>query len=93
MFEESPTGNFQIILMDIMMPEMNGLETTIAIRALARPDAKTIPIIAMTANTFKENVESAQEAGMTGFVPKPINISHLYKELNRALSKDSASIK
>lgn len=93
MFEESPVGNFQIILMDIMMPEMNGLEAATAIRALARPDAKTIPIVAMTANTFKENVESAQEAGMTGFVPKPIDITNLYEELNRALSKASENEK
>ena len=89
LFEESSVDTFQIILMDIMMPEMNGLEATAAIRALARPDAKTVPIIAMTANTFKENVESALEAGMTGFVPKPIDIEFLYKELNRALSDDS----
>ena len=51
--------------MDIQMPEMNGLEAAAAIRALGRSDAKTIPIIAMTANTFKEDVEAAMAAGMT----------------------------
>lgn len=75
-----------LILMDIMMPEMNGLEAASSIRALKHPDAERIPIIAMTANTFKEDVESALNAGMTGFVSKPIDVAYLYQELNSVLS-------
>lgn len=86
-FEQNTPGTFQVILMDILMPEMNGLETARAIRALPRPDAAVIPIIAMTANTFKEDAEAALEAGMTGFIPKPIDVAHLYKELQNALLK------
>lgn len=83
-FEENLPGTFQVILMDILMPEMNGLEATRAIRALARPDASRIPILAMTANTFKQDVETALAAGMTGFIPKPVDVDYLYKELCRA---------
>ena len=83
LFRDSPEGTFQVILMDIMMPEMNGLEAASSIRALKHPDAERIPIIAMTANTFKE---SALNAGMTGFVSKPIDVAYLYQELNSVLS-------
>ena len=75
-----------LILLDVMMPEMNGLEAASSIRALKHPDAERIPIIAMTANTFKEDVESALNAGMTGFVSKPIDVAYLYQELNSVLS-------
>lgn len=78
LFDQSAPDAFDVILMDIMMPEQNGLEATAAIRALARPDAQRIPIIAMTANAFKEDEEQAFEAGMTGFLSKPIDIDHLY---------------
>ena len=81
LFEQSPPGTYQAILMDILMPEMNGLEATQAIRLLSRPDAGTIPIIAMTANAFKEDMESALAAGMNGFVPKPVDINYLYDVL------------
>lgn len=73
-FETRPQGSFDIILMDIMMPEMNGYEATRAIRALGREDAKTIPILAMTANAFDEDVEKSQKAGMNGHLSKPIAI-------------------
>ncbi len=81
MFSDSQEGEFQVILMDIQMPEMNGLEATRAIRALDRPDAATIPIVAMTANTFQEDVNAAIEAGMNGFIPKPLDVSYLYQLL------------
>lgn len=77
-FKESDPGEFQVILMDIQMPEMNGLEATRAIRAMDRPDAAAIPIIAMTANVFKEDVDAAMEAGMSGFEGKPLDVEHLY---------------
>lgn len=91
-FKESAPGEFQIILMDIQMPELNGLETAREIRKLDRPDAETIPIVAMTANTFKEDVDAATEAGMNGFVSKPLDVDYLYKllrELLRAGKKDT----
>lgn len=74
LFETRPKGTFDLILMDIMMPEMNGYEATHAIRSLDREDAKTIPILAMTANAFDEDVEKSQKAGMNGHLSKPIAI-------------------
>lgn len=84
-FSESQPGEFQVILMDIQMPEMNGLEATRAIRALTRPDASSIPIVAMTANTFQEDVDAAMEAGMNGFAPKPLDVNYLYRLLSDLL--------
>ncbi|QNM04812.1 ATP-binding protein [Qiania dongpingensis] len=86
-FEKSRPGEYLVILMDIQMPEMNGLEAAAAVRRLQRPDAGTIPIIAMTANAFKEDKDSAIEAGMTGFIPKPIDVNVLYRELHQVLKK------
>ena len=84
-FEASAPGEFQAILMDIQMPEMNGLNATKAIRNLERPDAQTIPIIAMTANSFQEDVDAALAAGMSGFVSKPVDINVLFSELHRTI--------
>lgn len=84
-FSQSQPGEFQLILMDIQMPEMNGLEAARAIRALDRPDAGVIPIVAMTANTFKEDVDAAMEAGMNGFAPKPLDVNRLYQLLGDLL--------
>ncbi len=89
LFQDKGPGTFQAILMDIQMPEMNGLEATAAIRILDRPDAKTIPIIAMTANTFKEDVEAAMVAGMTSFISKPVDVEALYSELHAAVYKNT----
>ncbi len=75
--------------MDIQMPEMNGLEATAAIRSLGRPDAGSIPIIAMTANAFKEDEKAALAAGMTGFISKPIDVSRLLEELCRVLHAEN----
>lgn len=83
--EDSVPGEFKVILMDILMPEMNGLEAARAIRSLDRPDTGSVPIIAMTANVFREDVEAAKAAGMNGFVPKPIDVAHLYQELRNVL--------
>lgn len=80
-FRESRPGEFKVVLMDVQMPEMDGLEAARAIRALPRPDAAAIPIIAMTANTFQEDVDAARAAGMTDFLPKPLDVEHLYRVL------------
>ena len=80
-FKESRPGEFQAILMDIQMPVMDGLESCRAIRNLDRPDASEVPIIAMTANTFKEDADAAIEAGMNGFVTKPVDVDYLYQVL------------
>lgn len=76
-FRDSAPGTFDAIVMDIMMPEMDGLTATRTIRALNRPDAKTIPIIAMTANAFDEDAKKCMEAGMNVNLPKPLDIQKL----------------
>ena len=81
-FCNTAPGTFDLILMDIMMPEMNGYETTKAIRNLpARPDGKEIPIIAITANAFAEDVQAALNAGMNGHIAKPIQVDKLLSTL------------
>lgn len=85
-FQESGPEEFQLILMDIRMPEMNGLEAARAIRAMDRPDARTIPIVAMTANSFQEDVDAAMEAGMNEFLSKPLDVSRLYSLLNSLMN-------
>ena len=85
-FCNTDPGTFDLILMDIMMPEMNGYETTKAIRNLPnRPDGKKIPIIAMTANAFAEDVQAALNAGMNEHVAKPIDMNKLNDVLKRWL--------
>lgn len=79
-FLASEPGEFQAILMDIQMPVMDGHEAAQAIRASGRADA-ALPIIAMTANSFKEDEEAAWAAGMSGFVPKPIDVEQLFSIL------------
>ena len=74
-----------MILMDIQMPEMNGLDAARAIRSLDRPDAADIPIVAMTANTFTEDVDEAMAAGMNEFIPKPLDVNYLYRLLRELL--------
>lgn len=81
LFEESPAGTFDAILMDIMMPVMDGLTATRTIRALTRPDAKTIPIIAMTANAFKEDEEKCLAAGMNAHLAKPLDLEKVKRTI------------
>lgn len=90
-FANSPAGTFDVILMDIMMPEMNGYEATRAIRALEREDAATIPIIAMTANAFAEDKIKAMEAGMNAHTAKPINFPLLVGEISALLGNQTRS--
>ena len=79
LFRKSEPGEFDVILMDIMMPVMNGYEATKMIRSLDREDAKKIPIIAMTANAFTEDRIKAKEAGMDEHISKPIDMKLLVK--------------
>jgi CheY-like chemotaxis protein len=85
MFSEHPAGYYDAILMDVRMPVMDGLEATRAIRALNRPDAKRIPIIAMTANAFDEDVQQSLQAGMNAHLSKPVEPERLYETLDRAI--------
>ena len=80
-FEQSEPDHYQLILMDIQMPEMNGYEATSAIRTSSHPKAKDIPIIAMTANAYKEDVEQALASGMNAHLGKPINVDKLVQTL------------
>ena len=85
MFQNSEAGLYSAILMDIRMPEMDGLEATQAIRALDRPDAKTIPIIALTANAFDEDVQRSLQVGMNAHLTKPVEPEHLFKTLGELI--------
>lgn len=85
-FAEAAPGTYDAILMDVQMPEMNGYEATRAIRSMERPDAGVIPIIAMTANAFAEDVKAAMEAGMTAHVAKPIDVEILRGSLRNVLN-------
>lgn len=87
-FKVSEPGKIQIILMDILMPVMNGLEAAKAIRQMERPDATAIPIIAMTANSFQKDVDMAKDAGMTAFVSKPLDVNYLYTTLRDMLANE-----
>ena len=87
-FANHPADAFDIILMDVMMPKMNGYEATKAIRSLdGRPDGRTIPIIAMTANAFAEDVQASLEAGMNGHLSKPIVMDEVVKTIARNLNR------
>lgn len=87
-FCNTASGTFDLILMDIMMPEMNGYETTKAIRNLSdRPDGKKIPIIAMTANAFAEDVQAALNAGMDDHVAKPVDMEILTSVITKYIER------
>ena len=86
-FQASSIGDFDVILMDVMMPVMNGYEATKNIRSLSREDAKTIPIIAMTANAFSEDKIKAQEAGMNEHIAKPINMKLLLRIVSKLVNQ------
>ena len=87
-FAENPPDTFDIIFMDIMMPKMNGYEATGAIRAMPdRPDARRIPIIAMTANAFAEDVQTSLDVGMNGHLSKPIVMEEVIKAIARNVNR------
>ena len=85
LFRNSEPGEFDVILMDIMMPIMDGYEAAKMIRSLDREDAKTIPIIAMTANAFTEDRLRAKEAGMDDHVAKPVDVNLLIKVIRKSV--------
>ena len=84
-FESHEPGYYDAILMDMRMPEMDGLEATKAIRAMDRPDAKTIPIIALTANAFDEDVQRSMQAGLNAHLSKPVQPEVLYETLENLI--------
>ncbi len=84
-FAESVPGQYQLILMDVQMPVMNGYEATRTIRGLSHPLARSIPIIAMTANAFAEDIRDALEAGMNGHVAKPVDMAVLEQTVREVL--------
>ncbi len=85
MFEQSPEGHYDAILMDLRMPVMDGLEATRRIRALDRPDAQAVPIIALTANAFDTDVQQSLDAGMNMHMAKPTDAENLYSALRRLM--------
>jgi CheY-like chemotaxis protein len=85
-FAQTPEGYFDAILMDLRMPVMDGLEAARTIRALPRPDASRVPIIALTANAFEEDVRQSMEAGMNAHLPKPVDTDLLYDTLRELVA-------
>jgi CheY-like chemotaxis protein len=85
LFLLSPEGSFAAILMDLRMPIMDGYEACREIRRLDRKDASRVPIIAMTADAFEEQLQAAKQAGMDGAVTKPIDPQRLFEELTRLI--------
>ena len=81
MFANHEPGYYDAILMDMRMPEMDGLEATRVIRAMGRADAKTIPIIALTANAFDEDVQRSMQAGLNAHLSKPVEPESLFRTL------------
>ena len=83
MMRTAPEDFYTLIFMDIQMPEMNGLDATRAIRGLDDPRRSSIPIVAMTADAFSENVMECLNAGMNGHIAKPVDIKMVIKEIRR----------
>lgn len=92
-FAANPAGTFDTILMDVAMPKMDGLAATRAIRALDRPDAATIPIIAMTGNAFQEDVQECLEAGMDAHIAKPIDVAKAERVITKVVGEGPPPIK
>ena len=88
-FKASAPGTYDLILMDIMMPVMNGLEAAEKIRALDRPDSKTVPIFAMTANAFSDDAARSRKAGMNEHLTKPLDLEKITKAVRKYCKKNS----
>ena len=85
-FSASDPGFFDLILMDIQMPVLDGYEAARKIRSLERPDAGTVPIFAMTANAFAEDMEKSRQSGMDDHINKPIDLNELFDKMASRLS-------
>lgn len=90
-FHTSAAGWYDLILMDIQMPVMDGLEATRAIRVMERRDARTVPIIALSANAFSEDMQKSIESGMNGHLEKPIDLQKLYGVLEKTLGESKGA--
>ena len=88
MVEKSEPGYYQLVLMDVQMPVMNGYEATRAIRRLDNKALASIPILAMSANAFEEDKQEALKCGMNGHIAKPIDVANLFDTLNKILSDE-----
>ena len=88
LFRESEPGWFDVILMDIRMPVMDGLAATRCIRESDHADSKTVPIVAMTANVFEEDVKKSFDAGMNAHLSKPVDIKQMYAVLDELITGD-----
>ena len=84
-FKASPEGHYDAILMDMRMPELDGLEATVAIRALPRVDARQIPIVALSANAFSEDEARSIQAGLNAHLAKPLDPELLFQTLGNLL--------
>ncbi len=89
--KEAEEGSYTLIFMDVQMPEMNGLDATRTIRKLENPWAASIPIIAMTADAFSENVTECLNAGMDGHIAKPVDVKLVIKEIRRIKERKNKS--
>ena len=89
MFSNSQPGYYDAILMDLQMPVMDGYAAAVAIRELKRPDAKTVPIIAMTASTFEEGIQKSFEAGMDAYIAKPLDVRILQSHMRKFRHRES----
>ena len=83
MVSKAEKDRYALVFMDIQMPEMNGLDATRAIRKLKDPAAASVPIVAMTADAFSENVTECMNAGMDGHIAKPVDVKLVIKEIRR----------
>ena len=93
LFENSTAGIYSAILMDVRMPEMDGLEAAKAIRDMDREDAKRIPIIALTANTFDEDVKLSLQSGMNAHLSKPVEADNLIRVLGELIYESEQNLR
>ena len=93
MMKKAEEGRYTLIFMDVQMPEMNGLDATKAIRSLDNAWASSIPIIAMTADAFSENVTECLNAGMNGHIAKPVDIKLVIKEIRKIIERNGKNEK